>query len=838
VRVELQHTVKRIKRTDWEKVREWVEKKEECNVRVVGEAYEMLKKKLDQEWTRVVTIVGKSKPWWKAEWKQLRREARKSKEARRRLRREIRAAKSKMWNDWLEEGKEVWDIVRTCKNPFNNRARCGTLRDNGQEYETDAEKFQAFQEHNLITEPAEARSEVGEQPRRRMKEVDILRVTTALRNTKNGSVPGPDRISWKLLKAIKETELGRAIIEDVAQVALAEATRMPEEWRNMKMVMLPKPGKDHTRVKGWKPIVLANTVGKLAEKIVAQRLQEREELWHERAFAGRKGRGAIDSVMLMAMLMEENKAGEIIGRDAQSAFNTLRRDHTKTILEKEGWLGEWIDDWLAPREFDVEVDGRWIGRTTMTGGTPQGSPLSPALFTIYMSSVVWAAEKQLKERKHMTLRNPKRERYWPLSFIDDVNGVCVGSVKEVDAALQSAAEEAGIRWDREKNWSGKGGKHLGVIMGDQRRHQKYRAQKARAAWEMVKGLGRLSAVGKRRIITQQILPILTYGCELYPEASEEQKRLARECQRWVVGAYRGSDSEKVESLTGIGELGRMMMCKRIRWAASVYGRHMPELRRVAEPILREWIEEDAELRWMKGSKTGARRVEVTELEEERVEEWTDGSRIEGRAAAATRTKAEYLGEMATVADAEELGVSLAWEEHDVVALDSKGVIQRIQGLTYKQPRSWIEERLVQQMAERPRELMWVKGHDGTEGNEMADMRAKREVRRGRRMHKPDVATPAGIRQAYRIHGKTPAHLSWSRWAIRGLTYMVTDKGPQAQWLKTVGKVEDASCVCDGRTPQNAAHLYECPWVGDGRGRTREMIMEDEKWCEEVARFLL
>jgi len=103
---------------------------------------------------------------------------------------------------------------------------------------------------------------------------------------------------------------------------------------------------------------------------------------------------------------------------------------------------------------------------------------------------------------------------------------------------------------------------------------------------------------------------------------------------------------------------------------------------------------------------------------------------------------------------------------------------------------------------------------------------------------PDKITPAGIRQAFKLHSKAPAHLGWSRWAIRGLAYMITDKGPQAQWMRTIGKTEDASCVCDGWTPQNAAHLYQCPWVGDGRGRTRELILKDEKWCEEVARFLM
>ena len=44
------------------------------------------------------------------------------------------------------------------------------------------------------------------------------------------------------------------------------------------------------------------------------------------------------------------------------------------------------------------------------------------------------------------------------------------------------------------------------------------------------------------------------------------------------------------------------------------------------------------------------------------------------------TEAQYLGMMAAVADAEALGISLAWESGDVVALDSQGVIQRVRGL--------------------------------------------------------------------------------------------------------------------------------------------------------------
>jgi len=63
----------------------------------------------------------------------------------------------------------------------------------------------------------------------------------------------------------------------------------------------------------------------------------------------------------------------------------------------------------------------------------------------------------------------------------------------------------------------------------------------------------LLALGKSKIVMQQLLPIITYGCELYPEPSEQQCRLAAEIQRWVVGAYRGINTRKVEELTGISD---------------------------------------------------------------------------------------------------------------------------------------------------------------------------------------------------------------------------------------------------------------------------------------------
>jgi len=53
---------------------------------------------------------------------------------------------------------------------------------------------------------------------------------------------------------------------------------------------------------------------------------------------------------------------------------------------------------------------------------------------------------------------------------------------------------------------------------------------------------------------------------------------------------------------------------------------LSELKDIAEEILRIVMGEDAELRWME--RIPLRRLEVR-IEEEAVEEWTDGSRMEG-----------------------------------------------------------------------------------------------------------------------------------------------------------------------------------------------------------------
>ena len=99
----------------------------------------------------------------------------------------------------------------------------------------------------------------------------------------------------------------------------------------------------------------------------------------------------MDSVMLMDHIRWKATGSDVYERNIHPAFNSIDTKIMCDLISHED-LRRWIKNFLAPRTFQIRTN-RIISEAKMTGGTPQGSPLSPSFFTIYLPGMVRGTQR-------------------------------------------------------------------------------------------------------------------------------------------------------------------------------------------------------------------------------------------------------------------------------------------------------------------------------------------------------------------------------------------------------------------------------------------------------------
>ena len=59
-----------------------------------------------------------------------------------------------------------------------------------------------------------------------------------------------------MIKAVRDTRLGTEVGGEV--VAALRGAYIPGIWRDMRVVLIPNPGRDLTQTKNWRPLNLIN----------------------------------------------------------------------------------------------------------------------------------------------------------------------------------------------------------------------------------------------------------------------------------------------------------------------------------------------------------------------------------------------------------------------------------------------------------------------------------------------------------------------------------------------------------------------------------------------------
>ena len=111
--------------------------------------------------------------------------------------------------------------------------------------------------------------------------------------TKNNSAAGPDGVEYRLIKAVRDTRLGTEVLGEV--VVALRGGYIPDRWQDMRVALILKPGRDLIQNKNWRPLNLINCIRKLAEKVVANRIQEEgSSILHHQQYGSVRGRSAVD----------------------------------------------------------------------------------------------------------------------------------------------------------------------------------------------------------------------------------------------------------------------------------------------------------------------------------------------------------------------------------------------------------------------------------------------------------------------------------------------------------------------------------------------------------------
>ncbi|KAI5115651.1 hypothetical protein M0805_007945, partial [Coniferiporia weirii] len=213
-----------------------------------------------------------------------------------------------------------------------------------------------------------------------------------LAGTSNLSAPGPSGISYCPLKWVVMHYPAEvlALFNDCLRLG-----HHPECWWAAKVVMLRKPNKkDPFSPQSYRPITLEETLGKLLEKIIANWLQflANEEDWlPPNQYGRRQGHSVYDtSQHLLQIVKHAHSKGlvcSILVVDIQGFFDSVHLTLLHQQLVSMGCplnMVDWCLSFMTGCSVSISFD-----RTTLPTapkpdlGTPQGSPVSPILLTIF-----------------------------------------------------------------------------------------------------------------------------------------------------------------------------------------------------------------------------------------------------------------------------------------------------------------------------------------------------------------------------------------------------------------------------------------------------------------------
>ena len=215
----------------------------------------------------------------------------------------------------------------------------------------------------------------------------------AIGKTKDAA-PGRDRICYIMLR-----NLGKFALDKLLGLynSIWTCGHVPEIWKEAVIVPVRKPGKDPTDPGNYRPIALTSHLCKIMERMVVDRLTyflESRGLLSKFQSGFRHSRGTMDPVVCLDSDVRKAQVNRevvlAVFFDVEKAYDMVWIEGVLIRLRLLGVGGKmfcWIKDFLEGRSIQVRVGSVLSRRYLVENGTPQGSVISPIIFSIAINAV-------------------------------------------------------------------------------------------------------------------------------------------------------------------------------------------------------------------------------------------------------------------------------------------------------------------------------------------------------------------------------------------------------------------------------------------------------------------
>jgi hypothetical protein len=238
-------------------------------------------------------------------------------------------------------------------------------------------------------------------------------VNERLTRTRHNSASGPDGIQRKHLAGHDIRELLRILFNLILVSKI-----QPKAWNANRTILIPKQGKDRTRVENYRPLTIGSLICRTYWGIVDRKLREVTTFSpRQKGFVHETG--CFNNVHILNEVIRAAKVRNglvAIQLDIAKAFDTVPHKAIDAALKRLGlptYVRESIMNSYNSLSTTIEYAGQ-KSEVPLKRGVKQGDPLSPFIFNAIMDPLL----QQLEEMKGYVI--DKSHNLSALAFADDL----------------------------------------------------------------------------------------------------------------------------------------------------------------------------------------------------------------------------------------------------------------------------------------------------------------------------------------------------------------------------------------------------------------------------------